>query len=80
MNSRRLWYTNRHRRGGIIIDDHLQTNDQSVFAIGECALYKDMIYGLVAPGYEMAEILVANICNKYGPKPDNPLKSFRVLT
>ena len=36
-----------------------------------------MIYGLVAPGYEMAEILVVNICNKYGPKPETRLKSFQ---
>jgi nitrite reductase (NADH) large subunit len=64
-------------RGGIIVDDHLQTSDDAVFAIGECALHKDMIYGLVAPGYDMAEILVANICNKYGPKPATRLKSFQ---
>ena len=49
-------------RGGICVDDRLQTSDPSIFAIGECALYKGMIYGLVAPGYEMAEVVVSTLC------------------
>lgn len=48
-------------RGGIVVNEELQTNDPSIFAIGECALYKGMVYGLVAPGYEMAEIVAKNI-------------------
>jgi len=48
-------------RGGIVVDDKLQTSDPSIFAIGECALHKGMIYGLVAPGYEMAEVVVKNM-------------------
>lgn len=48
-------------RGGIVVNEKLQTNDPSIFAIGECALYKGMIYGLVAPGYEMADVLVTNL-------------------
>jgi nitrite reductase (NADH) large subunit len=49
-------------RGGIVVDPNMQTNDPSVFAIGECALYDGMIYGLIAPGYEMAEVLASNLC------------------
>jgi len=42
-------------RGGIIIDEQCRTADESVYAIGECALASDgRVYGLVAPGYEMA--------------------------
>jgi nitrite reductase (NADH) large subunit len=48
-------------RGGIVVNDQLQTNDENIFAIGECALHKNMIYGLVAPGYEMADVVVANL-------------------
>lgn len=48
-------------RGGIAVNDLLQTTDESIFAIGECALHKGMIYGLVAPGYEMADVVVANL-------------------
>jgi len=45
-------------RGGIVIDYHCRTSDSDIYAIGECALYGNMIYGLVAPGYRMAEVAV----------------------
>ncbi len=48
-------------RGGIVVNEKLQTSDPSIFAIGECALYNGMVYGLVAPGYEMAEVVAANL-------------------
>ncbi|MEU5216094.1 nitrite reductase large subunit NirB [Streptomyces sp. NPDC020807] len=42
-------------RGGITVDEQCRTSDPAVFAIGECALASDgRVYGLVAPGYEMA--------------------------
>lgn len=44
-------------RGGIIINDYCQTSDSEIYAIGECALYKNRIYGLVAPGYTMAGVV-----------------------
>jgi NAD(P)H-dependent nitrite reductase large subunit/NAD(P)H-dependent nitrite reductase small subunit len=47
------------QRGGIAVDDQMRTNDPSVFAIGECALHSGMVYGLVAPGYDMAETLAS---------------------
>lgn len=43
-------------RGGIVVNEHMQTADPFIYAIGECALFKGMIYGLVAPGYEMADV------------------------
>ncbi|MFJ4479598.1 nitrite reductase large subunit NirB [Streptomyces xanthochromogenes] len=43
-------------RGGIVVDAQCRTSDPAVFAIGECALAADgRVYGLVAPGYDMAE-------------------------
>jgi nitrite reductase (NADH) large subunit len=48
-------------RGGIVVNEKMQTTDENIYAIGECALYKGMIYGLVAPGYEMADTVVTNI-------------------
>ena len=48
-------------RGGVVVDDHLQTSDPHVYAIGEVALHGGMVYGLVAPGYEMAETLAARL-------------------
>ena len=43
-------------RGGIAIDASCRTSDPDIFAIGECALYDGRIFGLVAPGYEMAKV------------------------
>jgi nitrite reductase (NADH) large subunit len=48
-------------RGGIVVNDFLQTSDPHIYAIGECALHHNMIYGLVAPGYEMADAVVAQL-------------------
>ncbi|WP_257666290.1 nitrite reductase large subunit NirB [Parapedobacter tibetensis] len=45
-------------RGGVVVNEFLQTTDESIYAIGEVASYKNMIYGLVAPGYEMAAQVV----------------------
>lgn len=49
-------------RGGIIVNDQLQTSDPSIYAIGECALHRGQIYGFVAPGYQMAEALADQLC------------------
>lgn len=52
---------NVHARGGILVDDYLRTNDENIFAIGEAAVHNNMVYGLVAPGYEMAEVVVRQL-------------------
>ncbi|MBX3256028.1 MAG: nitrite reductase large subunit NirB [Chitinophagaceae bacterium] len=51
--------------GGIVVNSRMQTSDTSIYAIGECALYNEMIYGLVAPGYDMAEVVVSEICRMF---------------
>ncbi|SFZ93639.1 nitrite reductase (NADH) large subunit [Flaviramulus basaltis] len=51
-------------RGGIVVNNKMQTSDESIYAIGEIALYNQMIYGLVAPGYEMASVAVDQIIGK----------------
>ncbi|MFD2726211.1 nitrite reductase large subunit NirB [Hyunsoonleella rubra] len=51
-------------RGGVVVDNTMKTSDDSIYAIGEIALYNQMIYGLVAPGYDMAAIAVEQILGK----------------
>jgi nitrite reductase (NADH) large subunit len=51
-------------RGGIVIDYKCKTTDTDIFAIGECALFGGRIYGLVAPGYRMAEAVAAQLCGE----------------
>ena len=45
-------------RGGIVVDEGCRTSDEAIYAIGECALVGGKIYGLVAPGYAMAQVVV----------------------
>ncbi|SJM91963.1 nitrite reductase large subunit NirB [Crenothrix polyspora] len=53
-------------RGGIVIDNQCKTSDPAIYAIGECALWNGMIYGLVAPGYSMARTVVADLAGEEG--------------
>ena len=48
-------------RGGIAINNHCQTSDADIYAIGECASWNDRFYGLVAPGYKMATVAVDHL-------------------
>lgn len=48
-------------RGGVVVDDHLVTSDPDISAVGEVALYGGHIYGLVAPGYEMARVVARRL-------------------
>ena len=48
-------------RGGIVVDNNCKTSDDSIYAIGECALWNNFIFGLVAPGYTMAKVAADNI-------------------
>lgn len=55
-------------RGGIVVDDQLRTSQEGVYAIGEIALYKNFIYGLIAPGYVMADVCSKVVANDLGIK------------
>lgn len=51
-------------RGGAAVDDGLQTSDPRIFAIGEVASFDGELYGLVAPGYAMADVLAKRLAGK----------------
>ena len=53
-------------RGGIAIDDSCLTSDPDIYAIGECALWGGLVFGLVAPGYEMARIAARHVLQEEG--------------
>ncbi|KFZ82426.1 nitrite reductase [Amycolatopsis sp. MJM2582] len=63
-------------RGGILVDDTCRTADPAVYAIGECAAVDGKVYGIVAPGYAMAEIVAARLTGGEGtfPEPDMSTK------
>ncbi|WP_336270526.1 nitrite reductase large subunit NirB [Vreelandella arctica] len=48
-------------RGGIVVDNQCLTNDPAILAIGEVALWNQSIFGLVAPGYQMAKTALSTL-------------------
>ncbi|MEN3305043.1 MAG: nitrite reductase large subunit [Micromonosporaceae bacterium] len=48
-------------RGGVRVDGACRTSAGHVWAIGECAEVDGRVYGLVAPGYAMAEVAADRI-------------------
>lgn len=42
---------------GVVVNEYLQTNDSSVFAIGEIAEFKGFLYGITAAAEQQAEIV-----------------------
>lgn len=51
---------------GIKVDNHLQTTDPSIYAIGECAEHNQKVYGMVAPGFEQASAVANHLCGHPG--------------
>ncbi|QSB16121.1 nitrite reductase large subunit [Natronosporangium hydrolyticum] len=49
------------QRGGVVVDTGCQTSDPAIWAVGECANLDGAVYGLVAPGYAMAEVAADRI-------------------
>lgn len=44
-------------RGGIVVDDTCTTSDAHIHAVGEAANHRGTVYGLIAPGNAMAEVV-----------------------
>ncbi|GAA3541052.1 nitrite reductase large subunit NirB [Amycolatopsis ultiminotia] len=63
-------------RGGVLVDATCRTSDPSVYAIGECAAVDGRVYGIVAPGYAMAEVVAARLTGSEAtfPEPDTATK------
>ena len=46
---------------GILVGDDMRTSDPSILAVGECVEHRGTCYGLVAPLYEMAKVVAAQL-------------------
>ncbi len=46
---------------GIVVDATMHTSDPDILAVGECAEAEGQVFGLVAPLYEMANVVAARL-------------------
>jgi nitrite reductase (NADH) large subunit len=51
-------------RGGVAVDDGCVSSDPDIYAIGECAAWNGQLYGLVAPGYDMARTVARRVAGE----------------
>ena len=62
---------------GIVVDAGMRTSDGDILSVGECAEVDGMVYGLVAPLYEMARVAAAHLAGDTAPAfvhADTPTK------
>ena len=62
-------------RGGVVVDDAMATSDPSIYAIGEVAQHRGGCYGLVAPCYEMADVLARRLLGQQASFTGAPLST-----
>ena len=53
-------------RGGVLVDEACRASAADVYAVGECASAAGRCWGLVAPGYAMAEVVVDRLLGGSG--------------
>lgn len=51
----------------ILVNDYMQTNVPDVYAVGECAEHRGMVYGMVSPLYEQGKVLASHLCGTRTP-------------
>jgi nitrite reductase (NADH) large subunit len=62
---------------GIMVDNHLRTDDPRIFAVGECVQHRGQVYGLVAPLWEQAKVLADQLT---GSNPDSAYHGSKIAT
>ncbi|MFI9822064.1 FAD-dependent oxidoreductase [Streptomyces sp. NPDC052013] len=65
-------------RGGFLVDDRCRTEDPRIWAVGECAAVRGRTYGLVAPGYRMAELVADQLLGRPGTRFADPDTSAKL--
>lgn len=63
---------------GIVVNDHMETSDPAIFAVGECVEHRGIVYGLVAPLYEQGKVLAATITGHRGPRYEGTVAEARL--
>ena len=63
---------------GVTVDDFMRTSDPAIHAVGECVEHRGACYGLVAPLYDMADVLAARLAGEGGDGFSGALASTRL--
>ncbi len=63
---------------GIIVNDYMETDIPNVYAVGECAEHRGMVYELVAPLYEQGKVLAKKICGVDGDAYEGTVLSTKL--
>lgn len=50
---------------GIKVDDQMRTNDENIFAVGECSEHRGKLYGFAQPGFEQASVAARVVCDSF---------------
>ena len=56
----------------------METDIPNVYAVGECAEHRGMVYGLVAPLYEQGKVLAGKICEVEGKAYEGTVLSTKL--
>src|SRR6188474_1291358 len=63
---------------GIVVNDHMETSHDDIFAVGECVEHRGVCYGLVAPLYEQGKVLAATITGNRGPTYEGTVQAAKL--
>lgn len=53
-----------HVERGIVVDSAMRTSDPNILALGECVEHDSIVYGLVAPLFDMARVLARTLVDE----------------
>jgi nitrite reductase (NADH) large subunit len=63
---------------GIVVNDHMETSEPDIFAVGECVEHRGICYGLVAPLYEQGRVLAATLTGHRGPTYEGTVQAAKL--
>jgi nitrite reductase (NADH) large subunit len=63
---------------GIVVNDHMETSNPDIFAVGECVEHRGVCYGLIAPLLEQGKVLAATITGRRGPTYAGTLQAAKL--
>ncbi|QDI91716.1 NAD(P)/FAD-dependent oxidoreductase [Salicibibacter halophilus] len=59
----------------ILVNDYMETSHENIYAVGECAEHREVVYGLVTPLFEQAKVLASRLCKEDGASYEGSIVS-----